>query len=44
MDKLTWLACAFTLVWIGLGAYLAALGLRLRRLERQIRRLEQAGD
>jgi CcmD family protein len=40
MDKMTWLACAFTLVWFGLGCYLVGLGFRLRNLERRLGRME----
>ncbi|MDR2050850.1 MAG: CcmD family protein [Deltaproteobacteria bacterium] len=40
MDKASWLTCAFALVWVGLGAYLTALLLRLSRLEKRFRLLE----
>jgi len=41
MDKITWLTCAFTLIWVGLGCYLVGLGLRLRNLEQRLGRMEQ---
>jgi len=42
MDKLTWLTCAFTLIWAGLGCYLVGIGLRLRNLEQRLLRLEHS--
>jgi CcmD family protein len=41
MDKASWLTYAFALVWVGLGAYLTALLLRLSRLEKRLQRLEE---
>jgi len=41
MDKLTWLTCAFTLIWAGLSCYLVGLGLRLRNLEQRLGRMEE---
>ncbi|MDR2504075.1 MAG: CcmD family protein [Deltaproteobacteria bacterium] len=44
MDKASWLTYAFALVWIGLGAYITALLLRLRGLELRLRLMEEQAD
>ncbi len=41
MDKATWLTYAFAVVWLGLGAYMTVLLLRLKGLEKRVRQIEQ---
>ena len=36
MSQTTWLFIAFLAVWAGIGAYLATLATRQRRLERRL--------
>lgn len=36
----TWVTYAFGLVWIGLGAYLTALLLRQKKLEKRVEQIE----
>jgi CcmD family protein len=40
VSDLTWLAVAFFAVWVGIGAYVASLGIRQRNLERRLEDLE----
>ena len=40
MDTLTWVAAANAAVWIGLGGYLAFLGVTQRRLAARLAQLE----
>lgn len=40
MDKSAWLTYAFCLVWLGLGAYIALLMVKQKRLEKRIQQIE----
>lgn len=44
MDALTWVVAANAAVWIGLGAYLAFLDARCRRLALRIALLERRDE
>ena len=40
MDTLTWVVAANAAVWLGLGAYLAVMGVAQRRLAARLAQLE----
>ena len=40
MDKFTWLTYAFCLVWLGLGAYIALLMVKQRKIEKRVQQIE----
>jgi CcmD family protein len=44
MEGLVWLVCANIAVWLGLGGYLARLGLKTAALEKRLQRVEYAAD
>jgi len=41
VSDLTWLFVAMLGIWVGLGVYLAAIGLRQRSLERRLEELQE---
>lgn len=43
MSDVAWLFVAFTAVWIALGAYVASIATRQRRLERRVEDLSRTG-
>ncbi len=42
MSNTAWLFVAFAIVWLAIGAYLWSLGSRQKRLEAQLRRLDDS--
>ncbi len=43
MSDVAWLFVAFAAVWVGLGAYLASIATRQKRLERRLDELSERG-
>jgi CcmD family protein len=44
VSNLAWLFVAFSAVWVAIGGYLATIGARQRRLERQMRELSERSE
>lgn len=40
MQNLDWVTYAFSLVWLGLGAYITVLLLRQKKLEKRLEQIE----